>query len=67
MGNYNVDNNYNLPQMVTLARNYDFLPDDDLYSDQWSIDSANRVASFHDGTGLHKIHFLFDPREIPPG
>ena len=66
MGNYNADTNYNLPQMSAIARTMNFIPYGDLFSDQWSIDSANRVCSFHDGTNLKQCHVKFDPRVIPP-
>ncbi len=65
MGNYNADENFNLPQMATLSRAYSFIPAGKLLSDQWSRDSAHRVSSFHDGTGLHKLHIAFDPRVVP--
>jgi len=67
MGNYNADVDYNKPQMSALIRDLDFIPFDRLYSDQWSIDSANRVSSFHCGTGRHKVKIKFDPRTIPSG
>lgn len=65
MGNYNADKNYNMPQMADIAKTKNFIPIDTIYSDQWSLDSANRVSSFHDGTGNIKIHIKFDPRQIP--
>lgn len=65
MGNYNADSEPNVPQMAILARTYDFLPGGRILSDQWSLDSANRVSSFHDGTGKQKIHIKFDPRQVP--
>jgi len=67
MGNYNADKNFNMPQSNILIRGMDFIPDDYFLFDQWSIDSANRVSSFHDGTNRIKLKTKFDPRTIPPG
>jgi len=66
MGTYNADVNYNQPQMSSLFR--DFLCEEleHIYSDQWSLDSANRVSSFCDGTGNVKCQVKFDPRIMPP-
>lgn len=65
MGDYNADKNYNLPQSVVLIRDFFFVPEEFLRFDQWTVDSAHRVSSFHDGTGLVKVHIAFDPRQVP--
>jgi len=65
MGDYNVDKNYNMPQANFLLRGSGFLPDEYVLFDQWSIDSANRVSSFRNGTGLYNFKIKFDPRAVP--
>lgn len=65
MGNYNADKNYNKPQSNELIRNMIGAGRDFLRFDQWTIDSAHRVSSFHDGTKKHQVHILFDQRQIP--
>ncbi len=65
MSNYNADENFNLPQMVAVGREDLLIATDRLFSDQWSIDSANRVSSFHDGTKRIQIKIKFDPRVTP--
>lgn len=65
MGDYNADDNYNMPQSEILIRHMGFIPNDFLRFDQWTIDSAHRVSSFHDGTKRHQVQIAFDPRQIP--
>lgn len=65
MGTYNADTNPNIPQMATLCRAYGLIPLVRILSDQWSLDSANRVSSFHDGTNKFRLKIKFDPRQVP--
>jgi len=65
MGDYNADKNYNLPKMEIVSRKLGFIPSGKIFSDQWSIDIANRVVSFADGTNRIKLKVKFDPRQMP--
>lgn len=62
---YGADAYANVPQMSDLARTKNLFSTYPIYSDQWSIDSAHRVSSFHSGDNNHKLHVKFDPRQVP--
>jgi len=64
MGDYNQDENFNMPRMANLARTKNLFSDLFVRSDLWSIDSARQVASFNDGGLQFRCKVLFDPRQI---
>jgi len=65
MGNYNASPTPDLPRLQVLARNYSFLSDDFIMTDEWNIDAANRVCNFADGTNNVKVKVKYNPQDIP--
>lgn len=65
MGDYNAEPYPDIPRAQVLARNYNFLSDDASLTDEWNIDSANRVSSFRDGTKNVQCKIKSDPRNVP--
>jgi len=64
MGNYNADPQYSIIESVDITRWKHFIPEARVLFDQWSLNSANRVSSYHDGTNKIKVHCLYDPRNL---
>lgn len=65
MGNYGADIVVNKLQAGVIAGLYNFIPTPSTKFDQWTLDSTNRVLSFHDGTNHVRIHFKINPQELP--
>jgi len=65
MGNYNADQTLNIQKSQWYARNFNLLSDIPVLCDQWTIDSANRVSSFHNGTRNIQLKLKADPQQIP--
>lgn len=65
MGDYNAEKNPNVQQAQILIRNFDFIPLELIRTDEWNLDSANRVSSFHDGTRKFQCHIKYDPHAFP--
>ena len=64
MGTYNEDSNFNLGQMADIARTKNFCSNHFVRSDQWSLDSANRVISLEDGIGQFQCKVKFNPKTL---
>jgi len=64
MGDYNAEPNPDIPRSQVVARNYKLLNDESVLSDEWNIDSANRVSSFADGTNRIKFKVKYDPHDV---
>lgn len=65
MSTYNAELFPDIPRAQILSRNYNFIPTESVKTDEWNLDSATRISSFHNGTGKIKIHFRTDPRDMP--
>lgn len=65
MSDFNADPVPNHGQANVLITNLLSVPNRPLYFDQWTIDSTNRVNSYHNGTGHIKLHVRYDPTQFP--
>jgi len=64
MGNYGVDSAFNNIQAQTVIRTYNLIPEVRSLGDQWTLDSANAVMSFHDGLKVNNIQVKFNPNDL---
>jgi len=65
MGNYGAEPHPDIPRAQVVVRNSKLLNDQPVLSDEWNVDSANRVSSYADGTNRIKFKVKYDPHEIP--
>jgi len=64
MGDYGSSQTPDIIRSQIIARNYKLLNDEPVLSDEWNIDSANRVSSFADGTNRIKFKVKYDPHDV---
>lgn len=61
MGDYNADTGYSRIESVDLIHWKNFFNGMNVKWDQWTIDSAHRVQSFHTGDNIVDCAILYDP------
>ena len=66
MGDFGADANPDVDQANILCHYMRYCPTRNLKFDQWSIDTDDRVQSFHDGTGHTKLFIRYNPLTLPP-
>ena len=65
MGDFNASKTPDLPRAQVMTRNYNFLDNIPVRTEEWDLDSANRVSAYRDGANRLRVKIKNDPRAVP--